>query len=91
MTSSRPDNAALGFPPALSKLSFSLIALLAASVAIPLLIFAAVAWEGYRAAFDAADNRGHQIASLLEEHAHSTLKAIELALRHTDERLKGID
>jgi two-component system NtrC family sensor kinase len=91
VTSSRPETAAPGFPPALSKLSLSLIALLAASVAIPLLIFAAVAWEGYRAAFDAAGNRGHQIASLLEEHAHSTLKAIELALRHTDERLKGID
>jgi two-component system NtrC family sensor kinase len=91
VTLSRSEDAAPVPGPAPSNLSLSLIALLAASVAIPLLVFAAVAWEGYRSAFDAAENRGHQIASLLEEHAHSTLKAIELALRHTDERLKGID
>ena len=73
------------------RLSRALIALLASSVFIPLLIFAAVAWQGYRNAFDAATSRGQQVANLLEEHAHSTLKTIELALRHTDERLKNVD
>jgi two-component sensor histidine kinase len=55
------------------------------------MVFAAVAWQGYRNAFDAATSRGDQIANLLEEHAHSTLKTIELALRHTDERLKAMN
>jgi two-component system NtrC family sensor kinase len=68
-----------------------MVALLASSVLIPLLVFAAVAWRGYRNAFDAAASRGHQVANLLEEHAHSTLNVIELALRHTDERLKNTD
>lgn len=91
MTVSHTEEPALDLGPARSKLSLSLVALFAASIAIPLLVFAAVAWEGRRAAFDAAASRSHQSASLLEEHAHSTLKTIELALRHTDERLKDVD
>lgn len=72
-------------------LSPSLIALVAAAVLIPLCVFAAVAWQGYRNSFEEAAERGQQIANLLEEHAYSTLKTIELALRHADERIKNAD
>jgi two-component sensor histidine kinase len=74
-----------------SRLSLALVALLFASILIPLFIFAAVAWHSYRGAFDTAASRGQQIANLLEEHAHSALKTIELALRHADERSSHLD
>jgi two-component sensor histidine kinase len=81
--SSRP------LPPA--RLSRSLVALLIASALIPAFIFAAVAWQSHRDAFDEAAQRGRQIAALLEEHAHSTFTTIELALRHADERMKDME
>jgi two-component sensor histidine kinase len=86
-----PVNSNVTHTAARARLGKPLLALLLASLLIPLLIFAVVAWQGYHAAFRAAELRGQQIANLLDEHAHSTFKTIELALRHADERLKDAD
>jgi two-component system NtrC family sensor kinase len=62
-----------------------------ASILLPVLVFALVAWESYRDGFRAAESRGAHIAGLLEEHALKTLETVALVLKQTDLRLKGVD
>src|SRR5262245_50648679 len=66
-------------------------ALLIASLAVPALIFALHAWLSYVDTFRDAELRARHISGILQEHATKVFETIGLALRQTDQRLKGVD
>jgi two-component system NtrC family sensor kinase len=72
-------------------LTAPLKALLVASIVLPLLVFLAVARESYLTVFRGAEARAEHVSFVVEEHAAKALEGIVLALRLTDQRLKGVD
>lgn len=86
VTASMPRNPRLRvYTPQLLK------ALLVASLAVPALIFAVHAWLSYVDVFRDAELRARHISSILQEHATKVFETIGLALRQTEQRLKGLD
>jgi two-component system NtrC family sensor kinase len=66
-------------------------ALLAASIAGPLVAFAIYAAFSYVDAFHDAEVRARHLSSMLQEHALKVFETVGHALRETDQRLKGVD
>jgi two-component system NtrC family sensor kinase len=64
--------------------------LIAASLFAPALIFGLVAWQTYRDEFRSAEATAQHVSSLVEEHALKTFETIALALKFTDQRIKGL-
>ncbi|HET7680439.1 MAG TPA: ATP-binding protein [Xanthobacteraceae bacterium] len=65
--------------------------LLIGSVAGPLLAFGLYAVVTYRHAYSAAELAARHQNRILQEHALKAFETVELALRYTDEKIKGLD
>lgn len=64
--------------------------LIAGSILGPALIFALLAWQTYRDEFRRAEASAQHVASLVEEHSLKTFETMALALKYTDQRIKGL-
>jgi signal transduction histidine kinase/CheY-like chemotaxis protein len=66
-------------------------ALLLASIVVPALVFMLYAGFSYADAFHDAEVRARHLSALLQEHALKVFETVGLALRETDQRLKGVE
>lgn len=65
--------------------------LLAASIALPLLLFTVVAWQNWRQLEAEAHASAVKTAAILHEHAAKVFDTQELALDRVDERIRGMN
>src|SRR5829696_1798287 len=62
----------------------------AASILIPLALFAIVAWEGHREIYRDAERAILRQTAILYEHASKVLQAQELVIEQANDRIRGL-
>src|SRR5271156_555493 len=72
-------------------LTWPLWVLLAASLAVPLLLLAAAAWQNYRLVQAQAEERILIEANEMHQHALDAFRTYTLALDWIDDRIRGLD
>jgi two-component system NtrC family sensor kinase len=74
-----------------SRLRDPSVALLAAAVLLPVLLFALAAWESYRETLREAEARVERTARILEEHALKVFETHRLVIQQVNLRMRFVD
>ena len=64
--------------------------LLAVSILVPALLFAATAWQSYRQTIEEAETEVRKTVSILHEHARKVFETHELLIARVDERIRNL-
>jgi len=65
--------------------------LLAASVLVPLLLFAGIAWREYRVVVAETERTMHKTVQVLHEHMHKVFDTVQQVLDRVDERARAME